>query len=149
MKIAREKITRFVTPDRVLEIVRSLLAGGAATLADLAVLTSLVSLLHWSPRDANLPALIIGGVVNFFGNRSFAFRAASGSLQKHVVGYVLVEVVALALNGILYDVFLRAVPGAAHLYWLVRLATSNVVFLCWSYPLWRRVFRVEPQPAPM
>jgi putative flippase GtrA len=84
--------------------------------------------------------------VNFFGNRNFAFRAR-GDLHKHVVGYALVEIVALALNGILYDVSLRAVPGAAHLYWLVRLTTSHVVFLCWSYPLWRRVFRVET-PAP-
>jgi putative flippase GtrA len=137
--------------EKLFELARSLLAGGAATLADLGVLTALVSIAHWSPRDANLPALLVGGVVNFFGNRNFAFRAQedSRSLQKHVVGYTLVEVVALALNGILYDAFLRAVPGAAHLYWLVRLATSNVVFLLWSYPLWRRVFHVEPRTNAM
>jgi putative flippase GtrA len=132
------------TRAKFFELARSLLAGGAATLSDLVVLTILVSLLHWSPRDANLPALLIGGVVNFFGNRNFAFRA-QGDLHRHVIGYTLVEIVALALNGFLYDGFLRAIPGAAHLYWLVRLATSNVVFLCWSYPLWRRVFRVEAQ----
>jgi len=139
------------TREKLFELVRSLVAGGAATLADLAVLTLLVTGAHWLPREANLPALLVGGVVNFFGNRNFAFRAHGdrASLHKHVVGYALVEIVALALNGVLYDVFLRAVPGAAHLYWLVRLATSNVVFLCWSYPLWRRVFRMEPAPATM
>ncbi|HEX7664783.1 MAG TPA: hypothetical protein VF407_09740, partial [Polyangiaceae bacterium] len=72
----------------------------------------------------------------------FAFRDAKhGALEKHVVGYLLVEIVALVLNGALYDLVLRIVPGSTHLYWLVRLATSNVVFLLWSYPLWRRVFR--------
>ncbi len=58
-----------------------------------------------------------------------------------ILGWLVVEVVALALNGVLYDLVLRSLPGATHLYWLVRLATSNVVFLLWSYPLWRRVFR--------
>ena len=142
---------RLPTREKIFELVRSLLAGGAATLSDLAVLTFLVSVLHWLPRDANLPALLVGGVVNFFGNRNFAFRAQGdrGALHKHVIGYALVEVVALALNGILFDLFLRAVPGAAHLYWLLRLATSNVVFLCWSYPLWRRVFRVEAHAPSM
>jgi putative flippase GtrA len=136
------------TREKIFELLRSLLAGGAATLSDLAVLTFLVTALHWSPRDANVPALLVGGVVNFFGNRHFAFRA-TGALHRHVIGYTLVEIVALALNGILYDAFLRAVPGSAHLYWLVRLATSNVVFLCWSYPLWRRVFRVEAHAPSM
>ena len=128
--------------DRLWELVRSLLAGGAATLADLAVLTACVHLFHWTARDANVPALIAGGIVNFVGNREFAFRDAKhGALEKHVVGYLLVEIVALVLNGALYDLVLRIVPGSTHLYWLVRLATSNVVFLLWSYPLWRRVFR--------
>ena len=135
------------TREKILELLRSFLAGGAATLADLAVLTVLVAIAHWSPREANLPALFVGGVVNFFGNRHFAFRAQKGALHKNVVGYALVEIVALALNGILYDAFLRAVPSAAHLYWLVRLTTSHVVFLLWSYPLWRRVFQLET-PAP-
>ncbi len=80
--------------------------------------------------------------MNFVGNRQFAFRDAKhGALDKHVAGYLLVETVALVLNGVLYDLTLRLLPGATHLYWLVRLATSNVVFLVWSYPLWRRVFR--------
>ncbi|MEO8801366.1 MAG: GtrA family protein [Polyangiaceae bacterium] len=128
--------------DRVWEIVRSLVAGGAATLADLAVLTACVHLLHWTVRDGNVPALVAGGIVNFVGNRQFAFRDAKhGALDRHVVGYLLVETVALVLNGVLYDLTLRLLPGATHLYWLVRLATSNVVFLLWSYPLWRRVFR--------
>lgn len=132
---------------KVWELVRSLVAGGAATLADLAVLAFCVGVLHLSPRAASIPALLAGGVVNFFGNRHFAFRAERGPVAAHVIGYTLVEVVALALNGFLYDLVLRSVPGAAHLYWVVRLVTSHIVFLLWSYPLWRKVFRATPQPV--
>lgn len=129
---------------RLLELARAGLAGAAATLSDLATLALLVSVLHVDARVANVPALIVGGVVNFVGNRHFAFRAARGSLVRQAVLYTAVEVVALALNGLLYDASLALIPGARGAYWLVRLATSHLVFLCWSYPLWRKVFRVRP-----
>ena len=128
---------------RLLELLRAGAAGIAATLADLGVLALLVSVFHWDPRAASIPALLAGGVANFIGNRHFAFRAAEGSLQRQAVGYTLVELVALGLNALLYDFVLRTVPVAGHAYWLVRLATSHLVFLCWSYPLWRRVFRAR------
>ena len=129
---------------KLAQLLRAGIAGLAATGSDLATLALFVSVLHVDPRLASLPALGVGGVVNFLGNRHFAFRAKDGHLGKQAAGYVVVEVVALALNGLLYDTVLRAAPGAAHVYWLVRLATSHLVFLAWSYPLWRRVFRVPP-----
>ena len=55
---------------------------------------------------------------------------------------------ALALNGILYDTALRMVPSATPIYWAVRLVTSHIVFLAWSYPLWRRVFAARPPIRP-
>jgi putative flippase GtrA len=128
-------------------IVRSFLAGGAATFTDLAVMAVLVSGFGLSPRLANVPALIAGGVVNFLANRHFAFRAARGSLVKQAALYTLVELVALALNGVLFDVAMRlpfVVPGW---YVPVRLVTSHIVFLGWSYPLWRFVFKT-PERAP-
>jgi putative flippase GtrA len=112
-------------------------------LIDLAVLAVLVTGFHVGARVASLPALLAGGVANFVGNRHFAFRARQGSLARQVVLYTLVEVIALALNGVLYDTALRTWPGVVHEYWLVRLATSHLVFLLWSYPLWRRVFAVK------
>jgi putative flippase GtrA len=105
-------------------------------LIDLAVLAVLVTGFHVGARVASLPALLAGGVANFVGNRQ-------GSLARQVVLYTLVEVIALALNGVLYDTALRTWPGVVHEYWLVRLATSHLVFLLWSYPLWRRVFAVK------
>jgi putative flippase GtrA len=126
-----------------MQLLRAGIAGIAATAADLATLALLVSALHVDARLANVPALVVGGIVNFLGNRHFAFRAQAGHVGKQAVGYTAVELVALALNGLLYDTVLRLVPGARPLYWLVRLATSNAVFLGWSYPLWGRVFRVR------
>jgi putative flippase GtrA len=129
---------------KVAPLLRAGVAGAAATGSDLAALTLLVSVLQVDPRIANVPALLVGGVVNFVGNRHFAFRAQRGHVGRQAVGYTAVELVALALNGFLYDLVLRTVPDASHLYWVVRLATSHLVFLAWSYPLWRRVFRVAP-----
>ena len=136
---------------RLATLLRAGIAGAAATLVDLGVLALLVSVLHQDPRAANVPALLAGGIANFLGNRHFAFRAARGSLARQAVLYTVVEVIALALNGVFYDTVLRFAPHAP--YWLVRLATSHVVFLCWSYPLWRKVFKtrgredLRPRPA--
>lgn len=127
-------------------MIRSLLAGGAATLADLITLAVLLAC-GVPARVASLPALLVGGVVNFHGNRSFAFRATTGSLRRQLALYVLTEAVALALNGALYDLAIRALhPG--HLGALgVRLVTQNLVFVAFSYPLWRRVFRAAPSSS--
>ncbi len=129
---------------KALQLLRAGIAGIGATAADIATLALLVSVLHVDAQLASVPALVVGGVVNFVGNRHFAFRAQAGHVGKQAAGYTAVELVALALNGLLYDTVLRLVPGARALYWLVRLATSHAVFLGWSYPLWGRVFRVRP-----
>ncbi len=134
--------------ERVLRFLRAGLAGAAATLVDLGVLAVLVSGFHVDARAASLPALVLGGVTNFVGNRHFAFRAGAGSLGKQAALYTVVEVVALAMNGLLYDLALRVIPDAPHAYVLVRICTSHIVFLCWSYPLWQRVFTL-PRRAPV
>lgn len=131
---------------RVFVFLKSTVAGALATLADLGVLSILVSLLHVPARMASLPALLVGGVVNFIGNRSFAFRTKdgrSGSLPRQVVLYSLVEAVALVLSALLFDAALQHVHFAQNLYPVVRLVTGSLVFFLWSYPLWKRIFRSE------
>ena len=127
---------------------RSTLVGGLATFVDLAIVAATVGLLHASPRVANLPALVGGAVVQFVGNRRFAFRATSGSWSRQLALFALAEAGALALNGALYHLAAGAlalgVGGAV----LVRAATTNAVYVLYSYPLWRRVFRpAEPAAA--
>jgi putative flippase GtrA len=132
---------------RIAQLLRAGVAGVAATASDLVTLALLVSVFHVDARLASVPALVVGGVVNFLGNRHYAFRAGRGDAGKQAAGYTAVEVVALALNGLLYDTVMRLVPAARPLYWLVRLITSHAVFLGWSYPLWRRVFAVPARTA--
>ncbi len=127
---------------------RAGLAGVVATGIDLFVLAVLVSGFHLNAHAANVPALLAGGVANFLGNRHFAFRARGESLTRQAIGYTAVELVALALNGLLFDLALRLFPAGAHLYWAVRLVTSHLVFLSWSYPLWCFVFRVRQGSEP-
>jgi putative flippase GtrA len=133
------------------ELFQALRAGAAgivATAVDLLILTVLVSGFHVDARLASIPALIGGGIANFIGNRHFAFRASEGSLVRQAALYTLVEVLGLGYGGLLYDAALRLVPAARPLYWAVRLVTSHIVFLTWSYPLWRRVFATH-EPVPM
>lgn len=127
---------------RLLTFLRSALAGGAATLVDVAVLAVLVSLFGLAPRVANVPSLVAGAGVSFVGNRHFAFRAGAGSLPRQAARFALVEIVGLALNAVLFDLAARALPPSALAATAARLAIGHVVFLAWSYPSWRRVFRV-------
>jgi putative flippase GtrA len=124
---------------------RASLAGGAATACDLACLFVLTAGVGISPRAASIPALLVGGVVNFFANRHFAFRAAAAPATKQAAGYIAVEACALLLNALVYDTAIRLMPFAAEHYAIMRVAAGSMVFLCWSYPLWRIVFRAPPE----
>ena len=130
----------------MLRFLRSLLAGGLATAVDLGTLALFVSVLHVAPRDANVPALLAGAAVQFFANRHFVFRAREGSIAKQALLFFVVEAGALLLNGLLYDQAMRLVPES--LYAVVRLVTSNLVYVAFSYPLWRFVFRTNRTTEP-
>lgn len=120
---------------------RSLAAGSAATLADLVVLTALIGLAGVHPRLANAPSLLAGALVQFLGNRYFAFDGAEQrSARRQAVLFGLTELVALGANGLLYDTVARSVALDAGGSVVARLATSFAVFALWSYPLWRLVF---------
>ena len=129
---------------RVLTFLRATVSGALATLSDLGVLSLLITLFHVPARIASIPALLVGGIVNFIGNRRFAFRARTGSLSKQIVLYSIVEVLALALSAVLFDAALVHVHLAQNVYPLVRLACGSLVFFLWSYPMWNRIFRPAP-----
>ena len=116
-------------------------AGVAATLVDLGVLAALVSLAGVSPRAANLPALLIGDVVAFFGQKYLAFRSHTGRGGHEAVSFALVEGGGFLLNALLFDVAMRATPTALSHYVIVRLLVTNAVWLCYSFPLWHLVFK--------
>ena len=117
---------------------RSVVVGGAATLVDLALLWLGVSSLGVSPAAANVPALLGGVLVQFFGNKYFIFAEHSADYVRQGLLFSAVEIVALALNALLFHVL---VASTSIPYPLARLLGSAAVYFCFSFPLWRLIFR--------
>lgn len=130
-------------------LLRSAGAGAAATLVDLGLLTGLVALAGVSPRAASVPALVVGNVVTFFGQKSFAFHAPRAHAAGQAVGFVLVEGGGFVLNVLLFELVLRLLPVATLHYALTRLLTTNAVWLLYSFPLWHLVFRPKTVVKPV
>jgi len=128
---------------RVATFVRSALAGGAATAVDLAVLAVAVGLLHVPAPLANGPAALAGAVVQFFGNRGFAFRS-KGPLGKQAALFAAAEAVTLFLNVTLFQLVATRWPLGVAGALVARAVTTNLVFVSWSYPVWTRVFAERP-----
>ena len=119
---------------------RSATVGILATIVDLIMLAVLVECVGLSPAWANVPALVAGLAVQFFGNKFFAFGDRSRAYAKQGSQFVLVELGALVLSGLAFHlaVTLLSVPYA-----LARMACGGLVYVSYSYPLWRLIFRAK------
>ncbi|MCA9624494.1 MAG: GtrA family protein [Myxococcales bacterium] len=120
---------------------KSALVGVVATLADLAMLALLVEVIGIAPRLASAPALLLGVLVQFLGNKVFAFEDRSRAWARQGLLFGLVEIGALALNALLFDrlVALTGIP-----YLPARLLVGGTVYFGFSLPLWSRIFRPQP-----
>jgi putative flippase GtrA len=123
-----------------LRFLRSSAAGLVATAFDIGTLTLLVSIAHTSPRIASIPALLMGNIAMYFGQKYFAFRSHADA-KREVPLFILVQGIGFALNIGLYDFVIRTVSVAASYYVVARLVTSNVIYCAYSYPLWHLVFK--------
>jgi putative flippase GtrA len=84
-----------------------------------------------------LPALCAGASVQFFGNRSFTFRAQAGSMSRQARFFVVVELAALLMN---YFLFRWLVPRVHILPpEVVSFVGTFVVFVTFAYPMRRLV----------
>ena len=126
---------------RLATFARSALTGGAATIVDLAVIALAVGVLHAPARAANVPALLAGAIVQFVGNRHFAFRAGGGDAKRQAILFALSEAVTMLLNGVLYHAVTTQMTLGPMGAVIARAVTTNVVFVLWSYPVWSRIFR--------
>jgi putative flippase GtrA len=126
---------------RLATFARSALTGGAATIVDLGVIAFAVGVLHASAAAANVPALLAGAVVQFLGNRHFAFRAGGGDVKRQAALFAATEAVTMLLNGLLYHLVATRFPLGPAAAVAVRAVTTNLVFVLWSYPVWSRIFR--------
>src|SRR5688572_18812864 len=84
--------------DRVLRFGRALVVGGGATLTDISIFTACVRAIDLAPATARVPALLAGACVQFFGNRTFTFRARAGSLTRQAKLFLVFEALAFGLN---------------------------------------------------
>lgn len=114
---------------------RSALVGLAATAADMLALVVLVQVLGLPPTVANVPALLAGVAVQFFGNKHFAFRDPSRDHVRQGALFAVVEAGALLLNALAFHVLVQALP-----YPVARAVGSALVYFVYSYPLWGRIF---------
>lgn len=127
---------------RLLRFIRALVVGSGATLVDYSIFATCIRWVGVAPTAARLPALCAGACVQFFGNRSYTFRARAGSLSRQAKWFVVAELCALALN---WSVF-RVLEAHAHGFApeLVSFAGTFIVFVAFAYPVRRLViFKVS------
>lgn len=116
----------------------SVAVGALATLVDLVVLGVAVEQLGVDPRIANVPALLFGLLVQFFGNKFWAFQDHSRAWFRQGSAFLMVEAGALLLSATLFHL----VVGSQLLPYLpARLLVQALVYVGFSMPLWRRIFR--------
>jgi putative flippase GtrA len=118
-------------------VFRSACVGVLATVTDLAALTLLTSVAGLHVRIASVPALALGIVVQFVGNKLFAFRDRDPRWRTQAIRFAGVEALGFIANLALFDGIVRVVvlPPV-----VLRLVTTNVVYFCVCLPLWGRVF---------
>ena len=128
--------------ERAYRFVRALIVGSGATALDFVILTSCIRVVGLAPTVARVPALVAGASFQFFGNRTFTFRAQAGSASRQAKLFVGAELVALVLN---YSAFRWLVPRATMLPpELVSFAGTFVVFVAFAYPMRKLViFRAD------
>jgi putative flippase GtrA len=126
---------------RLLRFARAAIVGGGATLADLTVFETGTHLLGAAPSVARLPALLTGACFQFFGNRSFTFRAQAGSLTRQARLFLIAEAMTLGLNWAIFHLLVTHVDGAPPE--LLGMLGTCLTFLTFAYPVRRwLVFRV-------
>jgi putative flippase GtrA len=130
--------------DRALRFARALIVGSGATLVDFSLFSACIRLIGMTPTAARLPALCAGASVQFFGNRTFTFRAQAGSLSRQARFFVAAELFTLLLNFGVFSWLVPRVHGMAPE--LVSFAGTFLVFVTFAYPMRRLVIFRLPTP---
>ena len=119
--------------ERLWVLFRSAAVGLLATASDLGSLMLLIHAVGLSRRVANIPSLLPGLVVQFFGNKFFAFDDRSKAVVKQGAFFFLIELVAFAFNVLLFDLLVCLTPIHEI---PARLLGTNIVYLGFSFPMW-------------
>lgn len=116
---------------------KSLGVGGVATIVSMGALYLLVEYAGMSAQWGNAISLPLGVIIQFVGNRFWAFDKAKGNPALQFPIFVGLEVTGIFINVGLFWVFTEKL--AMH-YMLARLIGTGLVFWCFSYPLWQLLF---------
>lgn len=116
---------------------RSAGVGIVATGVDLLALGLLTSWGGLDPRLASAPALTLGVIVQFVGNKLFAFGDRSERWVRQGIEFLAVEALGFTANLALFHLVVShsALPVLP-----VRLLTTSFVYFAICLPLWSRIF---------
>jgi putative flippase GtrA len=129
-------------PHPISTLSRSAAVGLVATGLDFLVLIALASVFGVPPRIASLPALSLGILAQFIGNKWIAFRDSSGNWGRQAVCFLAIEALGFACNALCFDRLLVL----THLPYVVcRALSTSLVYFCVCLPLWSRLFSATPQ----
>jgi putative flippase GtrA len=118
---------------RIYRFVRACIVGSAATLVDFSVLTMLIRVLSFAPAVARFPALVCGASVQFFGNRTFTFRAQKESITRQAKLFLVFEVATLLLNWTVFRLLVTRITSVPPE--LVSFMGTFLVFVGFAYPM--------------
>jgi len=116
---------------------RSLVVGSGGTALDFAALTLSLRLLHLDATWARVIGLCAGGVVLFFGSRSFAFRAEAENAAPQAKRFIVSELIGFPLNVLAFKLLLGLLPAVAPE--LLSLVANFLLFVTYYYPVRNRI----------
>jgi putative flippase GtrA len=138
--------------ERVKRIGRSTLVGLVATVLDMVVFELCTRVARLDSRFAAALAVAVGTTTQFIGSRYFAFRAQKGRVARQMKWFLLAEFVGYWLTVGTFTLLRAGLPAMVPNE-VPKLLSGSLVYFGFSYPIWRKVFRVLPHeeqglPAP-
>ena len=118
--------------------IRSALVGIVATVVDVGALALLIHVAGLTPVQANVPALVLGVVIQYLGNKYIAFGDPSRNHLRQGGLFLLVEAGTMLLNVLGFHLLVTLTPLP---YYVVRPVVTLAVYCGFSFPLWTRIFR--------
>jgi putative flippase GtrA len=118
--------------------------GSGGTALDFAAVPLSLRLFHVDAIWARVIGLVAGGVLLFFGSRSFAFRANGEHPGPQATRFVVSELIGFPLNMLVFKLLLHVLPAVAPE--LLSLVANFALFLTYYYPV--RNFVVFRTPVP-
>ena len=128
----------------MLRFARSLIVGSWGTALDFGALTLAIRVFGIDPTWARLIGLCAGGVVLFFGSRSFAFRAQSENAVAQAKRFLVSELIGFPLNIVAFKLLLVALPHVPPE--ALSLLANFGLFVTYYYPVRNYIVFKQKQP---